>query len=242
MSRICTICARGGSKGVKNKNLRIIAGKPLIGHSIFQAKQSGLFDIIAISSDSDEILEVAKTWGADILIKRPEVLATDTAAKIPVIQHAVAEAEKISGMNFDICTDLDATSPLRDVSDIIGCIELIEKSDVSNVITGAPARRSPYFNLVEENEAGFVALSKKLSKDVVRRQDAPKAYDMNASIYVWKRESLFENKVLFQKNTKLFIMPEERSIDIDSELDLRLVEMLLTEKEVLNNDKLHSEI
>ena len=226
MKRICTICARGGSKGVKNKNIRTLLGKPLIAHSILQAKASGLFDCIAVSSDSDEILATAGKWGADYLIKRPDELATDQSAKLPVIQHCVAEVECISGQTFDVVVDLDATSPLRIPEDIVGSVRLLEERGVSNVITGAPARRSPYFNMVEVDEHGVPRLSKQLNTPVVRRQDAPKCYDMNASIYVWRRDTLFSCPTIFNSDTLLYDMPEERSIDIDSELDFRFVEFI----------------
>ena len=227
MRRICTICARGGSKGVKNKNIRTLLGKPLIAHSILQAKASGLFGCIAVSSDSRAILDTAGKWGADCLIKRPDELATDEAAKLPVIQHCVIEAESISGQIFDVVVDLDATSPLRIPEDIVGCVRLLEELGVSNVITGAPARRSPYFNLVEVDEHGVVRLSKTLNTPVTRRQDAPKCYDMNASIYVWRRDTLFSCATLFNSDTLLYDMPKERSIDIDSELDFRFVEFIM---------------
>jgi CMP-N,N'-diacetyllegionaminic acid synthase len=227
MKRLCTICARGGSKGVKNKNVRELLGKPLIAHSILQARASGLFDWIAVSSDSDQILAAAKAWGADHLIKRPDELATDQAAKLPVICHCVAEVERITGATFDVLVDLDATSPLRTPGDIVECVRLLEERGVANVITGAPARRSPYFNLVEVDDAGVARLSKKLDRPVVRRQDAPKCYDMNASVYVWTRASLFGAPTVFNSDTALHVMPEERSIDIDSELDFRFVEFIM---------------
>ncbi|MGN4126609.1 cytidylyltransferase domain-containing protein [Lysinibacillus sphaericus] len=227
MHRICTICARGGSKGVKNKNIKLILGKPLIAHSILQAKASELFDVIAVSSDSREILQVAKDYGADIIVERPAKLATDTSAKLPVIQHCVTEAEKVSGLVFDIMADIDATSPLRNVQDLKKSIELLaDHEHATNLITGAPSRRSPYFNLVEENSKGFVELSKKLPAAVVRRQDAPRSFDMNASIYVWKRNAFFDDVSIFTPNTILYEMPEERSIDIDSELDFEFVSFL----------------
>lgn len=227
MSRLCTICARGGSKGVKGKNIRELLGKPLIAHSIEQAKTSGLFEVVAVSSDAEEILEVAGHYGADILIKRPNEMASDTAAKLPAIQHCVEEAENLTGKKFKVLVDLDATSPLRLPEDIIGAVRLQEDRDVSNVLTGAPARRSPYFNLVEVGEDGVVRLSKPPAKPIVRRQDAPKCYDMNASIYVWRHDSLFVERAIFQFDTLLFVMPEERSIDIDSELDFKFVEFLM---------------
>lgn len=231
MKRICTICARGGSKGVKNKNVRVIAGKPLLVHTIEQARQSGLFDVLAVSSDSGDILRIAREAGADYAIQRPDELATDSAAKLPVILHCVEEVERLRGTAFDIVVDVDATSPLRIPDDICGAVALLEESGVSNVITGAPARRSPYFNLVEEDANGVVQLAKKPATPIVRRQDAPKCYDMNASIYVWQREALHNGAGIFNGDTRIFVMPEERSIDIDSELDFAIVELLLNKRQ-----------
>lgn len=233
MKRLCTICARGGSKGVKNKNIRNLLGKPLIAHSILQAKSSELFDAVAVSSDSKEILDVALQWGVDFVIERPEELATDTAAKLPVIRHCFQEVEKITNERYDVLVDLDATSPLRNVEDIRGAVDLLETRQVSNVITGAPARRSPYFNLVEEDPSGIVRLSKTLEKPIIRRQDAPKCYDMNASIYVWNRDTILTSNAIFNEDTLLYMMPEERSHDIDTELDFELVQFLLRRGEGL---------
>ena len=234
MKRLCTICARGGSKGVKNKNLRMIAGRPLIAHTIVQARESGLFDDIAVSSDSDDILQTAAGCDVELLIKRPDELATDTAPKLPVIRHCVQEAERLSGVRYDVVVDLDATSPLRVPEDIRGAVALLEEKNVSNVITGAVARRSPYFNLVEEDERGIVGLAKRPEKPIVRRQDAPRCYDMNASIYVWKRDALMNGAGVFNDDTLLFEMPEDRSIDIDSELDFDIVELLLSRREQMH--------
>jgi len=236
MRRLCTICARGGSKGVKGKNVRLLCGKPLLAYSIEQARASGLFDCIAVSSDSDEILSVARQWGCNYMIKRPEELATDTAAKLPVIRHCVAEVERLAALSFDTLVDLDATAPLRTPEDICGAVALLEKSGTENVITGMPARRSPYFNLVELDEKQVVHLSKPLQFGVVRRQDAPQCFDMNASVYVWRRATLFDCATLFNPNTRLFVMPEERSIDIDSELDFKFVAFLMSAHDDAQSD------
>ncbi len=230
MKRSCTICARGGSKGVLNKNVRMINEKPLIALTIIQAQKSKMFDKIAVSSDSEEILRIAKDFGVDIIIKRPDELATDTAAKIPVIRHAFIEMEKQAKMVFDTHVDLDCTSPLRNIEDIVNSIKLLEEKNVSNVLTAAHARRSPYFNLVELNEDEVVIQSKKLLKPIVRRQDAPKCFDMNASIYVWKRDTLLNSDSVFLHDTKLYVMPEERSLDIDSELDWEIVKFLASKR------------
>ncbi len=230
MKRLCTICARGGSKGVKGKNLKMLLGKPLISHSIEQARNANMFDVIAVSSDSTEILNIAKEWAVDYLIQRPPEMATDQAGKLPAIQHCASEVERISGLHFNTFVDLDATSPLRISQDIIGAVELLETSGAENVITAAPARRSPYFNLVEEDSNGIVHLSKKLLQPVIRRQDGPKCFDMNASIYAWNRYGMFEKNTIFNPTTRLYVMPEERSIDIDSELDFEFVEFLFSKQ------------
>ena len=230
MKRLCTICVRAGSKGVANKNIRLLSGKPLLAHSILQAKRSGLFQSIAVSSDSDDILNIANQWGANYLIKRPLYLADDSAPKVPAIQHCVREVEGLSQQSFDVIVDLDATSPLRFVSDIVSAVELLETKQVSNVITGTPSRRSPYFNLVELNEQGVVQLSKPLNTPIFCRQEAPHCYDLNASIYVWKKEALLENQTIYNKDTLLYVMPPERSVDIDSELDFEFVELLMRKR------------
>lgn len=230
MNRLCTICARGGSKGVPNKNIRELHGKPLIAYSIEQAKRSELFDYIAVSSDSDDLLEIAKNWGADFLIKRPLEMAQDTSAKIPAIQHCVLEVEKRVQKEFPVIVDLDATSPLRTVDDLNNAVKMFEEKDATNLITGMSSRRSPYFNLVELNAEGTVSLSKKPDVPIIRRQDAPRCFDMNASIYIWKRNSLINEPAVFYPDTVLYEMPEERSIDIDSPLDWTIVELLMSNR------------
>jgi N-acylneuraminate cytidylyltransferase/CMP-N,N'-diacetyllegionaminic acid synthase len=230
MTRLCTICARGGSRGVGKKNIRDLLGKPLIVYSIIQAKSSGLFDSIAVSSDSEKILNIAKEYEVDYLIRRPDELATDQAPKIPAIRHCVKEVEKLSNCLYDVCVDLDATSPLRIIEDIRQAVNLLEKGDISNVITGAPARRSPYFNLVEVDVNGVVRLSKPLKVQIIRRQDSPKCFDLNASIYVWWRQALLENDTVFLPKTALYEMPPERSVDIDTELDFEFVKFLMTKR------------
>ena len=230
MKRLCTICARGGSKGVPNKNIRQMVGKPLIAHSILQAQSSGLFEAIAVSSDSMKILDISKKFGADYSIFRPHQLASDLSPKLPAIQHCVNEVEILSGKKFDVVVDLDATSPLRITKDIEGAVNLLEDKNVSNVITGCPARRSPYFNLVERDESGCVRLSKITEKTISRRQDAPECFDMNSSIYVWKRAGLIGSESIFNADTLLFVMPEERSIDVDHEWEFEYVEFLFNKR------------
>jgi N-acylneuraminate cytidylyltransferase/CMP-N,N'-diacetyllegionaminic acid synthase len=230
MKLLCTICARGGSKGVPGKNLRPILGKPLIAYTIEQARQSRLFAAIAVSSDSEDILAASLQYGADVLVRRPDEMATDSAPKLPAIRHCLETAERELGRTFPIFVDLDATSPLRLPEDIAGAVRLLETSGATSVITGAPSRRSPYFNLVELDARGVPFVSKQPATPFVRRQDAPRCFDMNASIYVWRRDAFLANPAVFYGDTRLFEMPEERSIDVDSAFDWRIVEFLMQER------------
>ncbi|MFK4381598.1 acylneuraminate cytidylyltransferase family protein [Bradyrhizobium sp. USDA 223] len=230
MSLVCTICARGGSKGVVGKNARDLLGRPVLAWSIEQARETRLFDAIAFSSDSDALLDAAVKAGADIAVKRPDEMATDTAPKLPAIRHCLEQAIAQMGRTPEIFVDLDVTSPLRLASDITGAVALLRESGARNVITGAPARRSPYFNLVEQRTDGSVGLSKSANPPITRRQDAPRCFDMNASIYVWRVAPFLEHPAVFYPDTRLFEMPEERSIDIDSDLDFAVVELLLRQR------------
>lgn len=227
---LCVIGARGGSKGVKNKNITPIAGKPLLAYTILQALQSKLFSHIVLSTDSEEIAKVGKEWGAEVFFLRDKELASDTAGKLPAIRDALLRSEEHFQTHYDVVFDLDATSPLRLVSDITQAYEQFVRDDNDILITAAPARKSPYFNLVEifeENGKARVDLSKRPTQPILRRQDSPKCYDMNASIYIWKREALLKNPSVFTANTGLFVMPEERSVDIDTPLDFEFVEFML---------------
>lgn len=224
---LCTICARGGSKGVRNKNIKMINEEPLISYTIKQAKESGLFEHIVLSTDSDLIADVAQRYGAEVFFRRSAEMASDTAGKLDVIKDAFLRSEAYYQTTFDYLIDLDATAPLRNVQDIIDSYAQFLRDDNDNLITAMPSRRSPYFNLVEVDGTGKVALSKKLESRIVRRQDTPKSYDMNASIYIWKRDVLLEENTLFLDKTGLYVMPEERSIDIDTELDFEFVEFLM---------------
>ncbi len=226
MSTICTICARGGSQGVPRKNIKMLVGKPLITHTIEQALSCPQIDHTFVSTDDQEIAEIAKQAGANVPFLRPAELATKTSAKIPVIQHLVDWVIN-SGIQVNTIVDLDPTSPLRNLEDINSCLNLLdENTDV--VITGYEAEKNPYFNMVEQNSKGYFQLVKPPNNNVYSRQLAPKVYSMNASIYVWHLKTL--SKGLWDGNAKLYIMPRERSIDIDEPIDFKLVDILMREK------------
>lgn len=231
MTRLCTICARAGSHEVSNKNIRVLAGKPLFAHTLHQAIESTLFDCVAFSSDSEDYLALARDHGAPLRIRRPDEFATETSSKLDAIIHAVQDAERNMGVKFDVIVDLDVTSPLRAAADIEAVVSMLESSDVSNVITAAPARRSPYFNLIEKDCGGHVRLCKPSKTIVNRRQASPECFDMNASIYAWRRDALMDDPQVFYPDTALYVMPQERSLDIDSELDFEIVEFLMARTE-----------
>jgi len=228
MKTICTICARGGSKGVPNKNIKILNGIPLIAHTINQAKQSQLFSNIVVSTDSKKIADEAILAGAECWFIRPKYLSNDQASKLDAIKHAVSKAERKFNIIYDYVFDLDATSPLRLVSDIQQSFQYFIKSKASNLITATPSRKNPYFNMVEFSGKRIKLIkSIKGSNSPQSRQAAPLVYDMNASIYIWKRDSLFKETKLINKNTVMHKMPEERSIDIDTMTDWHLVELMM---------------
>lgn len=226
MKRIGVICARGGSKGLPNKNLRLLGGIPLIAHTIKQALECQVLDVVAVSSDSQEILQTAQAFGIKHLVERPSQLASDDASKIPAIRHCVEQVEHEVG-RFAYVADLDCTVPFRLVSDIDDAFKSIEAAGVSSLISVTPARKLPYFNLVELTEQGYVRVSKPTDPPLVRRQDAPVCFDMNASIHIWRRDTLFASDARFQDDTIVFEMPFERSIDIDTEIEFTINELLM---------------
>jgi len=226
MRRLAVVCARAGSKGVPNKNLRELGGVPLIVHTLRQAQSCNLFDAIAVSSDSNEILSVASSCGIKFLISRPDEFATDDAPKIPAIRHCCEFVEKSLG-NFDYVADLDCTVPYRLDSDIQNAFQLIEQSGASSLISGTSARKNPYFNMVEISSSGALQISKVFDPPLIRRQDAPRCFDMNASIHIWRRKTLFASDDRIHPDTVIYEMPFERSIDIDNEIEFELNEFLM---------------
>ncbi len=229
MSVICTVCARGGSQGVPGKNLRSLLGKPLIAYTIEQAQQCLEIDYVFVSTDDPAIAEVARGFGALVPYMRPAELATDTAPKIPVIADLVTQIER-KGVRVDRIVDLDPTSPLRDIEDIRASLALLDEN-VDVVLTGYRSEKNPYFNMVECRPDGTVHLVKTPPSTVVARQQAPEVYAMNGSVYVWHRHTLC--KGLWEGRARLHLMPRERSIDIDTPLDFRIVELLMRDKLVV---------
>lgn len=231
MKFLITICARAGSKRVKNKNIRSLAGKPLINYAIDLAKAWKKSARIVCSTDSEEIARAAKKAGAEVPFMRPDELASDSAGKVGVIRHAFNECEKIFGEKYDFVVDLDVSSPVKTVSDLDTCLKIFEEKKPEMLFSVTKARRSPYFNMVELNDKGFAVLCKKPSKPILRTQDTPAVYDMNAAIYFYSRSFLLDeskNNTLASDRTCIYVMPEISAVDIDSELDFKYIEFLIT--------------
>jgi len=226
MNTVATICARGESEGLPRKNIKTLLGKPLITYSIEQALGCDLIDQVYVSTDDEEIANIALSAGAMVPFLRPAELARNITPKIDVISHVISWLVE-HDTPVDKIVDLDPTSPLRDVSDICACLELLDDTtDV--VLTAFESEKNPYFNMIEKKENSNYGLVKRLNNIISSRQLAPKVYSLNASIYAWHLKTL--DKGLWDGKIKLHIMPREKSIDIDGLLDFKIVEMLLKEK------------
>ncbi len=228
---LATICCRGGSKGVKEKNIRLLNKKPLIIYTVETAFESNLIDDIVVSTDSEEIKMVAQKFGVKKVLMRPTELATDTASKWPVFIHAVETYEREYGQKVDWLVDLDVTVPLKTKEDIDGAIQFAQQNEnVDVVITGYEPERNPYFNMMEVNIYGFAEIVKKTEKPIVRRQDAPKVFSLTPAAYVIKKEALYEYEHWSKAKCMVYEIPREHAIDIDTETDFKLVEFLMNER------------
>ena len=223
------IGVRKGSKGVPGKNFREFLGKPLIDWSLDQLLEHGRVDHVVVSTDDERIYEHALARGCLDMGLRPPELASDTAAKWDVWQHALGKAEEIKGP-FDAFLDLDCTSPLRLPEDIDGALDAFFDKRPDMIMSCTEARKNPYFNLVEPDQSGYLHVSKPLPGGVVARQQAPVVWEHAASTYVVDPAYLKRAKGLFQGRVLPYLMPPERCLDIDSELDFRMVEGLMQER------------
>jgi N-acylneuraminate cytidylyltransferase/CMP-N,N'-diacetyllegionaminic acid synthase len=224
---LAVIPARGGSKGVPNKNIKELLGKPLIAYTIEQARNSKYIDRTIVSTDSPAIAVIAKSCGAEVPFLRPGELATDQSGTLDVLVHTIDWLEKNESYNFDILVLLHATTPLRDPEDIDHSIELLVEKGAENVFSVTEAHRNPYFNMVEVRN-NKVSLVKE--GNYTSRQMAPEVFDMNSSIYVWWRDVFIKKKSVFLENSRVYIMPRTRSVDIDDAFDFKIAEMLLTDQ------------
>jgi CMP-N-acetylneuraminic acid synthetase len=224
------IPARGGSKSVPRKNIAPVAGLPLIAYTINAAKVSRRLTHFVVSSEDPEIIAVAQQYGAPAPFVRPAELATDEAPTLPVVQHAVREMEAREGLAFDYIVLLQPTTPLRTGGDIDAALDKLVATGADSVISvcevGAyhPAR----MRLIEDDR--LVDLPVKEPKEMLRRQDLPPVYIRNGAIYAVRREVVMEGSSMAGQVCRPYLMDPERSVNVDSRLDLLLAEILLKEQ------------
>lgn len=225
---LITICARGGSKGIPGKNIKAVGGVPLIAYTAqtaiaFASLCGGK---IILSTDSDEILKVGAEYGLPTDYVRPDFLADDTCGKPDAIRHALEFAERRDRCEYDIVVDLDVTSPIRTLDDIQSCCSLLyDNPDVLTSFSVSPASRNPYFNMVEVKEDGYCKVV--LGGIYKTRQSAPKVYDMNASVYAYRRAALLcDNPRAVTPHSKVYVM-NHICFDLDEPADFDYLSYLV---------------
>lgn len=227
------ITARGGSKGIPQKNIIDLAGKPLIAWTIQAALQSRFLDRLIISTDDEEIANVSRTFGAEVPFLRPSELAEDNSSHLDVVIHAVEWLQEHENYYPDYVSILQPTSPLRTTEDIDAVIQLAIKQNAEGVISVCETHHHPYLmtriapdgTLVE-----FLTGSPESGTSSIRRQELPPVYFINGAIYLVMRKILLEKRTLQPERTFAYIMPNERSLQIDEPKDLFLVDLLLRDK------------
>lgn len=231
MSAVAFIFARGGSKGLPGKNIRLLGGKPLIAWSIEHALSVKRIERVIVSTDSKEIAAVAKQYGAEVPFMRPAELAQDNSPEWLAWRHALDYLRESSGSLPKAMVSVPTTAPLRLPLDIEKCLNEYEKGDADMIITITDAHRSPYFNMVKTNADGTVGLVNPPLSAISRRQDAPKVYDIATVCYVANPEFVMTHQATFEGRIKAIHVPTERAIDIDTLLDFQIAESLLRIRE-----------
>ncbi len=223
---LVVIPARGGSKGIPHKNIKPLAGKPLICYSIDVARQITSDENICVTTDDDEIIKVVEDYGLKVPFKRPAELATDNCGSNEVILHALKFFED-KGKKVDRIILLQPTSPFRTKDDVVGCYERYNDS-LDMVTTVKEATSNPYYNCYEVNAEGYLQVSKG-DGSICRRQDAPKAYEYNGAVYVINPVSLKEKGLAGMTKIMMYEMDAMRSIDLDTMFDWKVAELILKE-------------
>ncbi len=224
MKTLYLIPARGGSKGIPGKNIKLFCNKPLICHSIDHAREAGALDEdICVSTDSEEIKRVVEGYGLPVPFLRPDYLATDGCGTYEVILHAL-QWYKDMGQEFDRVVLLQPTSPLRTAEDIKGACELWNPG-LDMVVSVTEAHTNPYYNAFEPDNNGFLRISKGKGK-LTRRQEAPPVYEFNGAVYVMSVKSLLSGPLSSFAKRIPYLMPQERSVDLDTPLDWVIAETL----------------
>jgi N,N'-diacetyl-8-epilegionaminate cytidylyltransferase len=229
---VAFIFARGGSKGIFRKNIRELLGKPLIAYSIEAAQESDLISRVIVSTDDAEIADIARAYGAEVPFVRPADLSGDDAPERAAWQHAIKTLRSMEGeRSVDVFVCVSTTAPLRAVADLDVCIKAFLQEEVDIVITVSTAVRSPYYNMVELDEGGMAQLAIPPQRMLHARQKAPQIYDMTTVAYVARPDHVLESDYIFDGRVMAVVIPKERSLDIDTELDWQFAEFLLARRD-----------
>ena len=220
MKYFVLICARGGSKGLKDKNLKKINGVHLIGHAINIAKSIKKIDKIIVSTDSKKIANIAKKYGADVPFLRPKKISKDDSQEIDAWKHSIKYLEE-KKFEYDALISLPCTSPLRTIKDIKKCIKRFETNLFDSIITIKDSIRNPYFNMVEKKK-NFFKIVVKGKKYIHNRQDAPEVFDVCTICFISRISFIKKAKNLFDGKVGAVKIPSKRSIDIDNNDDYEL--------------------
>ncbi|WP_369426059.1 MULTISPECIES: acylneuraminate cytidylyltransferase family protein [Oceanotoga] len=223
---LCVIPARGGSKGIKDKNIIDLNGNPLISYTIKAAKNSKIFENIVVSTDSEKILEVSQRYGAEVPFLRPKELATDSSSSMDALIHAIDNCERIYKKNYDIVILLQPTSPLRNDKNIIEAFELFENNNANAVVSVCEVDHSPLWSNTLPKD---LSMDRFLNEDVKngRRQDLDTYYRLNGALYIADVEYIRKYRDWFKCNSFAYIMDKKNSIDIDDYFDLKFAEIIL---------------
>ena len=228
MKPICFIGARGGSKGVPKKNIRLLLNKPLIAHTIEKSLDSKIFSHVMVSTEDDEIAKIAERYGAEVPFKRPKRLATDAAGMGEVMMHGITKLHSL-GYDFEIFINRDCTVPFIRNSDIKSSINLLKRKKCDVVYGVYVQHFNPYFNMLELGSDGFLKFSKKLKRRPNNRQNAPKVYQLNG-LYTYNTKRFLKFKSPFLPKGLPYEIPPETGLMIDTELEFRIAEMMLQSK------------
>ncbi|HEY6331992.1 MAG TPA: acylneuraminate cytidylyltransferase family protein [Blastocatellia bacterium] len=229
---LALITARGGSKGIPSKNIAPVAGKPLIYWTIAAAESATRLDRTVVTTDSEDIAAVARDLGAEVPFIRPAELATDVASSVDVILHAVRWLDRNEDYRPDFVMCLQPTSPLRLASDIDGAIALALNRKAESVVGVTPVSHHPYWTYRIGSD-GSVTDFVHADREYGRRQDLPPAYASNGAIYLTAFKPLIESSTLAGNNTYGYVMPPERSLDVDTPWDLYLADLILKDRQSL---------
>lgn len=224
---LVVIPARGGSKGIPHKNIKPLAGKPLIYYSVDVARQFTTDENICVTTDDKLIIRTVEDYGLKVPFTRPAYLATDLCGSSEVIQHAYLHYAR-QGRYYDAILLLQPTSPFRRIEDVLGAVALYN-NELDMVVSVKEATANPYYNCYEEDGYGYLVVSKGNGK-LERRQDAPPAYEWNGAVYVINPQRLLEVGLNGLTKVRKYVMDDIHSIDLDTMFDWKVAELILSEK------------